>query len=220
MGENGSKRVPKGEVKFAISLSQEQKEAKHHILNTPFNFVLGEAGTGKTLLAIQIALDLYFNRKIEKIVITRPTVSSENIGFIPGSIEEKMEPWMIPILDNLHKVCNKTAVLEKMITDGRIEVVSLMHFRGRTFENSLCIVDEFQNLTHDQLSMCIGRVGRGSSIIFSGDKGQIDLCYKENSAVHSVKLLKESNFVYICELVENHRHPGVREVLKLLYSQK
>ena len=86
--ENTEKRVPKGDIKFSITLSDEQKHAKAEILEHPFNFVLGKAGSGKTLLAVQIALDLYFKRNINKIVITRPTVSNEDNGFLPGSLEE------------------------------------------------------------------------------------------------------------------------------------
>lgn len=129
MAENIEKKAPKSSVKFSISLSEEQKLAKEQILKHPYNFIFGEAGSGKTLLSIQIALDKYFKREINRIVVTRPTVSSENIGFLPGSIQEKMEPWLIPIMDNIRKVYNKDAVVEKMFEDGAIEIVSLSHFK-------------------------------------------------------------------------------------------
>jgi phosphate starvation-inducible protein PhoH and related proteins len=216
--ENTEKRVPKGDIKFSITLSDEQKNAKAQILEHPFNFVLGKAGSGKTLLAVQIALDLYFKREINKIVITRPTVSNEDNGFLPGSLEEKMEPWLVPIRSNMRKVYNKSTILEAMEKDENIELVSLTHFRGRTFDNCICIVDEFQNLTKNQLAMVLGRLGKGSRMILTGDAQQIDLKFSNDSAVHDVAKLKESKFVYTVNLKDNHRHEALDEVLRLLYS--
>ena len=216
--ENTEKRVPKGDIKFSITLSDEQKNAKAQILEHPFNFVLGKAGSGKTLLAVQIALDLYFKREINKIVITRPTVSNEDNGFLPGSLEEKMEPWLVPIRSNMRKVYNKSTILEAMEKDENIELVSLTHFRGRTFENCICIIDEFQNLTKNQLAMVLGRLGKGSRMILTGDAQQIDLKFSNDSAVHDVAKLKESKFVYTVNLKDNHRHEALDEVLRLLYS--
>ena len=137
--------------------------------------MVGKAGSGKTLLACQIALDLFFKREINKIIIPRPTVSTEDNGFLPGSEREKMEPWLVPIRSNMRKVYNKPLILDKMEKEESIELVSLAHFRGRTFENSLVIVDEFQNLTKSQLRMTLGRLGKNSTMIFTGDNQQIDL---------------------------------------------
>ena len=93
--ENTEKRIPKNDIKFSITLSDEQKNAKAQILEHPFNFVLGKAGSGKTLLACQVALDMLFKKTVSKIIITRPTVSKEEIGFLPGDLREKMEPWSL-----------------------------------------------------------------------------------------------------------------------------
>lgn len=216
--ENTEKRIPKNDIKFSITLSDEQKQAKAEILEHPFNFILGKAGSGKTLLAVQIALDLYFKRNINKIVITRPTVSNEDNGFLPGSLEEKMEPWLVPIRSNMRKVYSKSTVLEAMEKDENIELVSLTHFRGRTFENCICIIDEFQNLTKNQLAMVLGRLGKGSRMILTGDSQQIDLKFSNDSAVHDVSKLKGSKYVYTTNLKDNHRHEALDEVLRLLYS--
>ena len=145
--QNINKTPPKGNIKFSITLSEEQKLAKAEILNHPFNFIVGNAGSGKTLLAVQVALDQFFKRQCNKIVITRPTVATEDNGFLPGTEKEKMEPWLVPIRSNMRKVYNKPNILEKMEEDESIELVSLAHFRGRTFDNAVVIVDEFQNLT-------------------------------------------------------------------------
>ena len=112
MALNTSKVPPKGKVKFSINLSEEQKMAKTNILYHPYNFVLGKAGSGKALLAVQIGLDMFFQRKINQIIITRPTVSNEDNGCLPGSLDEKMEPWLVPIRSNMRKVYNKPNILQ------------------------------------------------------------------------------------------------------------
>tara|TARA_A200000159_G_scaffold64289_1_gene59479 strand:- start:1650 stop:2312 length:663 start_codon:yes stop_codon:yes gene_type:complete len=218
MPENTTKRVPKGAIKFSLTLSDEQKLAKTSILKHPFNFILGKAGSGKTLLAVQVALDSFFKRRVNKIVITRPTISNEDNGFLPGSLDEKMEPWLVPIRSNMRKVYNKPAILEKMEKDENIELVSLSHFRGRTFDNSIVIVDEFQNLTKQQLAMVLGRLGKGSTMMLCGDPQQIDLKFSNDSAVHEVHKLKDSTYVYSINLKDNHRHESLDEVLRLLFS--
>ena len=111
---NKDKAPPKGAVRFSLSLSPEQKKAKTEILKHPFSFVVGKAGSGKTLLSVQVALDMFFKRQVNKIIITRPTVSTEDNGFLPGSEKEKMEHWVVPIRSNMRKVYNKPMILEKM----------------------------------------------------------------------------------------------------------
>jgi phosphate starvation-inducible PhoH-like protein len=218
MVENMEKTPPKGKIKFDLNLSEEQKVAKSNILEYPYNFLLGKAGSGKTLLAVQVALDMYFTRQVNKIIITRPTVSNEDNGYLPGSLQEKMEPWLVPIRSNMRKVYNKPMILDKMEKDENIELVSLSHFRGRTFDNAICIVDEFQNLTKPQLGMVLGRLGKGSTMILTGDPQQIDLKFSNDSAIHEVPKLKDSKFVYTTSLKDNHRHEALDEILKLLYS--
>jgi len=211
-----NKKPPRGKIKFGITLSEEQKKAKTNILYHPYNFIMGKAGSGKTLLAVQTALDMFFTRQVNKIVITRPTVSNEDNGYLPGSLNEKMEPWLVPIRSNMRKVYNKPAILEKMENDENIELVSLSHFRGRTFENSVVIIDEFQNLTKQQLGMVLGRLGKGSTMILTGDPQQIDLKFGNDSAIHEVPKLKPSSYVHQISLLDNHRHEALNELLKLL----
>ena len=214
--QNIEKTPPKGSVKFSITLSEEQKAAKQAILHHPYNFIVGKAGSGKTLLACQVALDMFFKRMINKIIITRPTVSTEDNGFLPGSEKEKMEPWLVPIRSNMRKVYNKPVILEKMESDESIELVSLAHFRGRTFENSIVIVDEFQNLTRSQFKMALGRIGKGSTMIFCGDNQQIDLKDQNYSAIHDLPKIGDSQYVYKRVLQDNHRHEAIDEVFEML----
>lgn len=216
MAENISKTPPKGKIKFDITLSEEQKSAKTAILYHPYNFILGKAGSGKTLLAVQVALDMFFTRQVNKIIITRPTVSNEDNGYLPGSLNEKMEPWLVPIRSNMRKVYNKPTILDKMEQQENIELVSLSHFRGRTFDNAAVIVDEFQNLTKQQLGMVLGRLGKGSTMMLCGDPQQIDLKFSNDSAIHEVPKLKSSQYVYSVNLLDNHRHEALDELLNLL----
>ena len=214
--QNTDKKPPKGSVRFSLSLSEEQKSAKQAILHHPYNFIVGKAGSGKTLLACQVALDMFFKKQINKIIITRPTVSTEDNGFLPGSEKEKMEPWIVPIKSNMRKIYNKPLILEKMEKNEDIELVSLAHFRGRTFENAVVIVDEFQNLTRSQFRMALGRLGKNSTMIFCGDSQQIDLKDKNYSAIVDLSKINDSQYVYKRVLLDNHRHEAIDEVFEML----
>ena len=216
MIDNKQKRKPKGSIKFNITLSEEQKRAKENIINHAFSFIIGKAGSGKTLLAVQVALDMFFKRQYSKIIITRPTIATEDNGFLPGTEKEKLEPWLVPIMSNMRKVYNKADKIQKMVDNGDIELVSLSHFRGRTFDDSVVIVDEFQNLTKSQLRMALGRLGKDSIMIFCGDNQQIDLKDQNYSAIHDVAKIKDSDFVFKVILEDNHRHQAIDDVLKLL----
>lgn len=214
--ENIEKKSPKGAIKFSLTLSDEQKSAKAEILKYPFNFIVGKAGSGKTLLAVQVGLDMFFKRKYNKIIITRPTISTEDNGFLPGSEKEKMEPWLVPIRSNMRKIYNKPEILDKMENEESIELVSLAHFRGRTFDNSIVIIDEFQNLTRAQLAMVLGRLGKDSMMMLCGDNQQVDLKDKNYSAIHEMAKLLGSKYVNKVILEDNHRHEALNEVLDLL----
>jgi len=217
--ENKQKRIAKSDIKFDIALSDEQKVAKQLIMNRPFSFILGNAGSGKTLLATQVALDMFFKRNVDRIIITRPTISTEDNGFLPGTETEKMEPWMIPIKSNMRKVYNKPEKLLKMEQNEEVELVSLTHFRGRTFDNAVCIIDEFQNLTKQQLHMVLGRLGKNSTMILCGDSHQIDLKFKNDSAIGEVAKLVGSKYVNEIVLKDNHRHAALTEIFKLLLEK-
>jgi len=218
MIDNKQKRKPKGNIKFNITLSEEQKRAKENIINHAFSFIIGKAGSGKTLLAVQVALDMFFKRQYSKIIITRPTIATEDNGFLPGTEKEKLEPWLVPIMSNMRKVYNKADKIQKMVDNGDIELVSLSHFRGRTFDDSVVIVDEFQNLTKSQLRMALGRLGKDSIMIFCGDNQQIDLKDQNYSAIQDVSKIKDSEFVFKVVLEDNHRHKAIDDVLELLSS--
>jgi|TARA_R110000868_G_scaffold178856_2_gene418709 phosphate starvation-inducible PhoH-like protein len=210
-----NRKKPKNPIKFKLELNEEQKEAKQTILDNPVTLIKGMAGSGKTLLACQIALDLVFKRELDKIVITRPTVSKEDIGFLPGDLKEKMDPWLAPIYSNLYLLYDKEKI-DKMVTENQIEIVPFAFMRGRTFPNCFVIVDECQNITHSQTEMMLGRLGKGGKIVFCGDLSQVDLKSKKDSGIGFFPRLEERiKGVKIITLKKNHRHEIVEEVLKV-----
>lgn len=138
-------------------------------------FVLGPAGTGKTYVTATYAADLYTLKEIDKIVITRPHVAvGKDIGYLPGTLEEKTYPWALPVLDVLQKHWGK-GTLDTAIKNGNVEMAPLALMRGRSFENAFIIVDETQNITTHELKMLLTRVGEGSTIVLNGDVQQSDL---------------------------------------------
>ncbi len=206
------KKVVKNPIKFKLSLNDEQKLAKQTILDNTITLIAGQAGSGKTLLACQVALDGLLRKVYDKIIITRPTVSKEDIGFLPGDLAEKMDPWLQPIYHNFFMLYDKAKV-EKLIKDGQIEIVPVSLMRGRTFLNSCIIVDEAQNVTHEQMEMIATRIGLHSKMVICGDARQIDLKYKTESGF--TYLYEAANVVKNLEaitLTTNHRNEIVENL--------
>ena len=208
-------RTVKNPIKFKISLNEEQKEAKQKILDNTLTLLAGRAGSGKTLLACQVALDGLIRRHYSKIIITRPTVSKEEIGFLPGDLREKMDPWIQPIYQNMYALYDKVKV-EKLIEDGKIEIVPLAFMRGRTFLDSCIIVDEAQNVTHEQMEMISTRIGLRSKMVICGDDHQVDLKSKRESGFRFLysAARKVKNMSSIT-LMQNHRDPIVDNLIEI-----
>lgn len=208
------KKKLKGDIKFNVSLNEEQKLAKGIIINSKITVVKGSAGSGKSLMAAQVALDLLFTKQIEKIIITRPTVTAgEEIGFMPGNIDAKLAPYTASVFDALFRLYSKEKI-ESCVQEGTIEVLPLAFMRGRNFTNCVVIVDEGQNITDKQMRLLLGRLCVGSKIVICGDQSQIDL-----------RDAKQSGFNFICKnlvgiegfslvtLKTNHRDPIVEQII-------
>jgi phosphate starvation-inducible PhoH-like protein len=158
---------------------------------------------------------MVFKKEMEKIIITRPTVSKEEIGFLPGDLKEKMDPWLAPIYSNLYLLYDKIKI-DKLVADGQIEIVPFAFMRGRTFPKSFVIVDECQNITHSQTEMMLGRLGKGGKIVFCGDISQVDLKSKRDSGIGFFDILDARvKGVRTISLKKNHRHEIVEEILKI-----
>ncbi len=209
------KRKPKNPIKFKVTLNEEQKKAKAKILSNTVTLLAGSAGSGKTFLACQIALEKLFMKECDKIIITRPTVSKEEIGFLPGDLREKMDPWVQPIYQNMFALYDKIKI-EALIQDGKIEIVPVSFMRGRTFLDSVVIVDEAQNVTHEQMQMIVTRLGLRSKMIVCGDDHQVDLKSKKDSGFRFLysAARKIKNMCGI-SLKTNHRDPIVEDLINL-----
>lgn len=181
-------------------------------------FGIGPAGTGKTLLAVQVAVKLFKEGKVDKIIVTRPAVSvDEDLGFLPGTLEQKMAPWTRPIFDVLREYFNAKEI-EGMIEEGIIEIAPLAYMRGRTFKNSFILADEMQNATQNQMKMLLTRLGESSLMAVTGDLAQADRL-KDNGLIDFTNRLLESNSTHI-DIVnfgqgDIERHEAVKEVLKV-----
>ena len=219
-GIKKGRRVIKNKIGFQLSLNEEQKNIKASALNDTISVFMGKAGSGKTLLATQIALEYLFYREVDRIVITRPTVSNEDLGFLPGNIKEKMDPWLSPIQANMTMLSGKEKI-DKLVQEDKIEIAPISFLRGRTFVNSCVIVDESQNVTKSQMEMILSRLGVNSKLILTGDANQIDLKQKKDSGLPYLFNMKgkiEGLGVY--ELKTNHRHPIVDDILQYFEDNK
>ena len=207
---------PKNPIKFKIQLNPEQKEAKDKILRNTVTILKGGAGTGKSLLAANVALDLLFTKEIEKIIITRPSVvAGEDIGFLPGGINEKLTPFTAPVYENMHRLYDKKKI-EECIVEGKIEIVPVSFMRGRNFTDCLVVVDESQNLTDTQTELILTRICKGSKVIFCGDGAQIDLKNRKESGFDFMcKHMININSFEVISLLKNHRHKIVKSILEV-----
>lgn len=203
--------------KFAVQLNDEQKAAKQIILENTISVLHGAAGSGKTLLACQIALDGYMKKEFTKIVVTRPTVSKEDIGFLPGTVRDKMDVWLQPIYQNFYLLLGKDKryQVEQWLNDGTLEIVPVSFMRGLTFLDACVIVDEAQNITDEQMEMIVTRIGLRSKMIICGDISQVDLKHKTDSGFKFMCKCAETipGMVNI-ELKNNHRHQIVEHLIK------
>jgi phosphate starvation-inducible protein PhoH and related proteins len=181
-------------------------------------FAIGPAGTGKTMLAVQHGIKLFQEGKVDKIVVTRPAVSvDEDLGFLPGTLNEKMAPWTRPIFDVFQEYY-KTQDIAKMLDEGVIEISPLAYMRGRTFKNAYIIADECQNTTINQMKMLLTRLGEGSKMVVTGDLAQADRL-SDNGLIDFCNLLANKQMKHIDIAQFDHkdieRHEAVKEVLKI-----
>jgi phosphate starvation-inducible PhoH-like protein len=181
-------------------------------------FGIGPAGTGKTLLAVQVAVKLFKEGKVDKIIVTRPAVSvDEDLGHLPGTLEQKMAPWTRPIFDVLREYFNAREI-EGMIEEGIIEIAPLAYMRGRTFKHSFILADEMQNATPNQMKMLLTRLGEGSMMAVTGDLHQADRI-RDNGLINFTQLLRNSDTSHL-DIVQFAKgdietHDAVKEVLEV-----
>ena len=205
---------PKSDI-FSKTLGQQ----KYISMLEKYSLVLcvGPAGTGKTYIAIAKAVNSLINNEVNRIILTRPAIEAgENLGFLPGDLKQKIDPYIRPLFDALHDMIPSEAI-EKYMEKGIIEVAPLAYMRGRTLNNSFIILDEAQNTTHQQMLMFLTRLGFDSKCVITGDPSQIDLADKNKSGlINAHKILKNIDQIGICELNKKDviRHPLVQKIIE------
>jgi len=203
--------------KSIIPRSEKQKEYVRALREKEIIISAGPAGTGKTFLAVAIGLTMLLEKKIERIILSRPAVEAgERLGFLPGDMKEKVDPYLRPLYDSLYDLFHFEKI-QRMIEIGDIEIAPLAFMRGRTLKNSFAILDEAQNATDTQIKMFLTRIGENSKIVVNGDPSQIDLPHKQASGLHRAKkLLSHLNEISVVDFDHSDvvRHPLVSKIVK------
>ncbi len=203
--------------KSIIPRSEKQKEYVRALREKEIIISAGPAGTGKTFLAVAIGLTMLLEKKIERIILSRPAVEAgERLGFLPGDMKEKVDPYLRPLYDSLYDLFHFEKI-QRMIEIGDIEIAPLAFMRGRTLKNSFAILDEAQNATDTQIKMFLTRIGENSKIVVNGDPSQIDLPNKQASGLNKAKkLLSHLNEISVVDFDHSDvvRHPLVSKIVK------
>ncbi len=208
--------------KSVIPRSEKQKDYVRALKASDIIISAGPAGTGKTFLAVAVALTMLLDKKIERIILSRPAVEAgERLGFLPGDMREKVDPYLRPLYDSLYDLLDFEKI-QKKIEVGDIEIAPLAFMRGRTLKNSFAILDEAQNATDTQIKMFLTRIGENSKIVINGDPSQIDLPNKSLSGLHkSKKLLGHLKEISVVDFDHKDvvRHPLVSKIVKAYSDQ-
>ena len=203
--------------------SEKQKNYVRALKESEIIISTGPAGTGKTFLAVAVALTMLLEKKIERIILSRPAVEAgERLGFLPGDMREKVAPYLRPLYDSLYDLLDYEKI-QKKIEIGDIEIAPLAFMRGRTLKNSFAILDEAQNATDTQIKMFLTRIGENSKIVVNGDPSQIDLPNKSLSGLNrSKKLLGHLKEISVVDFDHSDvvRHPLVSKIVKAYSDQK
>jgi len=211
---NKEKRKLVSEPKLNVELNDEQKDFVRLFYEYDVNFLLGDFGSGKSLAAVHTALTSFRKRYFNKIWITRPILKN-NLSTLPGDINDKMYPYIFPIIQNL-EVCQGKEYTTKMRKSGEIEIMPIEVAKGVTFMDSVVIVDEFQDMNYQDFRTILTRLGKGSKIIFCGSKEQIDKSIGDSSCYYDIIKLISSNLVGFTELKSNHRNPILTKIIDYL----
>jgi phosphate starvation-inducible PhoH-like protein len=207
-------KTPKRSV---IPRSKKQKEYVRSLKTSQIVMSLGPAGTGKTYLAVAVALSMLLEKKVERIILSRPAVEAgERLGFLPGDMKDKIDPYLRPLYDSLYDLLDYDKIQRK-IESGAIEIAPLAFMRGRTLKNSFAILDEAQNATETQIKMFLTRIGQNSKLVVNGDPSQVDLPNKNQSGlIKSQAILKDIKEISVINFDHQDvmRHPLVTKIVE------
>lgn len=216
---NPPKREYKNDIKYKITLNEEQKEAKRLIINNQILIITGRAGSGKSLIGAQVALDFLFKKQCEKVFVTRATIEVGNsLGFLPGGIEDKFNPYLEAFQENLTK-CYDSVKIGELIESKKILTYPVQFIRGKTIDD-LLIVEEAQNLTKSQMLAILTRLGKTGKIIVNGDLEQTDIRDNGiNGLAYAIEMSKRIEEIQWIKLKENHRSDLVGKILDYEYGK-
>ena len=216
------KQLIKTPRKSVIARSEKQSDYIKALKENDIVMSLGPAGTGKSFLAVSVGVTLLMEKKIERVILSRPAVEAgEKLGFLPGDMKEKVDPYLRPLYDALYELFGADKI-DKKIESGEIEIAPLAFMRGRTLKNCFAILDEAQNATETQIKMFLTRIGENSKLVVNGDPSQIDLLNKSHSGlIKSREILKDLKEIKIIEFDHNDvvRHPLVSKIIRA-YQKK
>ena len=211
------KQLIKTPKKSVIARSEKQSEYIKALKENDVVLSLGPAGTGKSFLAVSVAVTLLMEKKIDRVILSRPAVEAgEKLGFLPGDMKEKVDPYLRPLYDALYELFGADKI-DKKIETGEIEIAPLAFMRGRTLKNCFAILDEAQNATETQIKMFLTRIGENSKLVVNGDPSQVDLINKTHSGlVKSKNILKNIEEIKLIEFDHNDvvRHPLVSKIIR------
>ena len=211
------KQLIKTPRKSVIARSEKQSDYIKALKENDIVLSLGPAGTGKSFLAVSVAVTLLIEKKIDRVILSRPAVEAgEKLGFLPGDMKEKVDPYLRPLYDALYELFGADKI-DKKIESGEIEIAPLAFMRGRTLKNCFAILDEAQNATETQIKMFLTRIGENSKLVVNGDPSQIDLINKSNSGlIKSRDILKNLKEIKIIEFDHTDvvRHPLVSKIIR------
>jgi phosphate starvation-inducible PhoH-like protein len=211
------KQLIKTPKKSVIARSEKQSEYIKALKENDIVLSLGPAGTGKSFLAVSVAVTLLMEKKIDRVILSRPAVEAgEKLGFLPGDMKEKVDPYLRPLYDALYELFGADKI-DKKIESGEIEIAPLAFMRGRTLKNCFAILDEAQNATETQIKMFLTRIGENSKLVVNGDPSQVDLINKTHSGlIKSKNILKDIKEVKLIEFDYNDvvRHPLVSKIIR------
>ena len=216
------KQLIKTPRKSVIARSEKQSDYITALKENDIIISYGPAGTGKSFLAVSVAVTMLLEKKIERVILSRPAVEAgEKLGFLPGDMKEKVDPYLRPLYDALYELFGPEKI-DKKIESGEIEIAPLAFMRGRTLKNCFAILDEAQNATETQIKMFLTRIGENSKLVVNGDPSQIDLLNKSHSGlVKSRAILKDLKEIKVIEFDHNDvvRHPLVSKIIRA-YQKK
>ena len=208
--------VKPSDGKSVVPRSMAQKRYVDYMRHHALTFGVGPAGTGKTYLAIAAAVRRLLDREVRRIVLSRPAIEAgEHLGFLPGTLEEKISPYLRPLYDALHEMLDAEKVARMMEQDV-IEIAPLAYMRGRTLSDAFVILDEAQNTTREQMKMFLTRIGHGTRVVVTGDPSQVDLPQGHRSGLsHALRVLQGVDGVAVCRFAESDvmRHPLVQAIV-------